>query len=166
MNWAGGGSAAATFGSPIYLAIAALVLGTILLINRFMRGFWVNISVLIGMGLGYVLCGLLGMVDLSGLAQAPWVQVVTPLHFGMPKFELAPILSMCLVVVIIFVESTGMFLALGKITGQDVTPKMLRRLIDDGGQRSDSAHGKGLLFVREIFGDPDSSVDETIDGAM
>lgn len=71
VNWAGGGSAAATFGSPVYLAIAALVLGTILLINRFMRGFWVNISVLIGMGLGYVLCGMLGMVDLSGLAQAP-----------------------------------------------------------------------------------------------
>jgi len=108
VNWAGGGSAAATFGSPVYLAIAALVLATILLINRFMRGFWVNISVLIGMGLGYGLCGVIGIVDLSGLAQAPWVQVVTPLHFGMPKFELAPILSMCLVVVIIFVESTGM----------------------------------------------------------
>ncbi len=59
VNWAGGGSAAATFGSPIYLAIAALVLATILLINRFMRGFWVNISVLIGMGLGYGLCGII-----------------------------------------------------------------------------------------------------------
>lgn len=133
VNWAGGGSAAAQFGSPIYLAIAALVLGTILLIHRFMRGFWVNISVLIGMGLGYILCGLIGMVDLSGMAQAPWLQVVTPLHFGMPQFHLAPILSMCLVV-IIFVESTGMFLALGKITGQEVTPRMLRRgLLCDAG---------------------------------
>ena len=34
----------------------------------------------------------------------------------------APILSMCLVVVIIFVESTGMFFALGKITGREITP--------------------------------------------
>jgi NCS2 family nucleobase:cation symporter-2 len=34
---------------------------------------------------------------------------------------------MCLVVVIIFVESTGMFLALGKITDREVTPGMLRR---------------------------------------
>ena len=134
VNWAGGGATAVQFGSPIYLAIAGLVLATILLINRFMRGFWVNISVLIGMALGYALCGLLGMVDLGGLEHAPWVQVVTPLHFGMPTFELAPILSMCLVVVIIFVESTGMFLALGKITGQEVTPKMLRRgLLCDAG---------------------------------
>ena len=134
VNWAGGGSAAAQFGSPVYLAIAALVLGTILLINRFMRGFWVNVSVLIGMALGYVLSGAIGMVDLSGLDSTPWFQVVTPLHFGMPEFHLAPILSMCLVVVIIFVESTGMFLALGKITDQEVTPRMLRRgLLCDAG---------------------------------
>ncbi|VVN20016.1 Uric acid transporter UacT [Pseudomonas fluorescens] len=134
VNWAGGGAGATQFGSPVYLGIAALVLGTILLVHRFMRGFWVNISVLIGMCLGYVICGLIGMVDLSGMAQAPWVQIVTPLHFGMPKFELAPILSMCLVVVIIFVESTGMFLALGKITGQEVCPRMLRRgLLCDAG---------------------------------
>lgn len=133
VNWAGGGTSA-QFGSPIYLIVAGLVLGTILLIHRFMRGFWVNISVLIGMALGYALCGLIGMVDLGGLAQAPWLQVVTPLHFGMPQFHLAPILSMCLVVVIIFVESTGMFLALGKITGQEVTPRMLRRgLLCDAG---------------------------------
>ena len=134
VNWAGGGSAAAQVGSPVYLAIAALVLGTILLINRFMRGFWVNVSVLIGMALGYVLSGAIGMVDLSGLDNTPWFQVVTPLHFGMPEFHLAPILSMCLVVVIIFVESTGMFLALGKITDQEVTPRMLRRgLLCDAG---------------------------------
>ena len=134
VNWAGGGSAATQFGSPIYLFIAALVLGTILLINRFMRGFWVNISVLIGMALGYILSGALGMVDLNGIGMAPWFQVVTPLHFGTPEFHLAPILSMCLVVVIIFVESTGMFLALGKITDQEVTPRMLRRgLLCDAG---------------------------------
>ncbi len=41
---------------------------------------------------------------------------------------------MCLVVVIIFVESTGMFLALGKITGREITPTELRRgLLCDAG---------------------------------
>lgn len=134
VNWAGGGSKAVQFGALEYLAVAALVLGIILLVNRFMRGFWVNVSVLIGMAVGYLVAGGMGMVDLAGLEQAPWFQVVTPLHFGMPKFELAPVLSMCLVVVIIFVESTGMFLALGKITGREVCPKALRRgLLCDAG---------------------------------
>ncbi|WBL62285.1 purine permease [Stutzerimonas stutzeri] len=134
VNWAGGGSTTSQFGAVHYLGIAAAVLATILLVNRFLRGFWVNVSVLIGMGLGYALAGALGMVDLSGMAAAPVVQVVTPNHFGMPTFSLAPILSMCLVVVIIFVESAGMFLALGRITGETVDPKRLRRgLLCDAG---------------------------------
>lgn len=142
VNWAGGGSAASQFGALQYLAIAALVLLTILLINRFLRGFWVNVSVLIGMLLGYVMAGGMGMVNLDGLEQTVWFAVVEPMHFGMPQFHLAPILSMCLVVVIIFVESTGMFLALGKITGQEVTPKMLR-----GGLLCDA----GASFFAGIF---------------
>ncbi|PKL97911.1 MAG: purine permease [Gammaproteobacteria bacterium HGW-Gammaproteobacteria-9] len=134
VNWAGGGSSTSQFGSVHYLGIAAAVLGTILLVNRFLRGFWVNVSVLIGMGLGYALAGALGMVDLSGMTAAPAVQVVTPNHFGAPTFSLAPILSMCLVVVIIFVESAGMFLALGRITGETVDPQRLRRgLLCDAG---------------------------------
>lgn len=134
VNWAGGGSGGGQFGALPYLGVAAAVLTVILLINQFMRGFWVNVSVLIGMALGYVLAGSLGMVDLSGIDSAPALQVVTPNHFGAPQFMLAPILSMCLVVVIIFVESAGMFLALGKITGHEVDPKQLRRgLLCDAG---------------------------------
>ena len=133
VNWAGGGSGG-QFGALPDLGVAAAVLTVILLINQFMRGFWVNVSVLIGMALGYVLAGSLGMVDLSGIDSAPALQVVTPNHFGAPQFMLAPILSMCLVVVIIFVESAGMFLALGKITGHEVDPKQLRRgLLCDAG---------------------------------
>ncbi|AOE84456.1 nucleobase:cation symporter-2 family protein [Pseudomonas sp. TCU-HL1] len=134
VNWAGGGNMAPQFGGLEYLSIAALVLGTILLVNRFLKGFWVNVSVLVGMALGYALAGASGMVDLNGLDETPWFQIVEPMHFGMPKFELASVLSMCLVVVIIFVESTGMFLALGKITGREVCPNALRRgLMCDAG---------------------------------
>jgi NCS2 family nucleobase:cation symporter-2 len=113
--------------------VAALVLAVILLINRFMRGFWVNVSVLVGMCLGYILPAP------SAWSTCPAEQGAVaagghPLHFGMPTFSLAPILSMCLVVVIIFVESTGMFLALGKVTDREVCPRMLRRgLLCDAG---------------------------------
>ncbi|WP_263138931.1 nucleobase:cation symporter-2 family protein [Pseudomonas sp. RIT-PI-AD] len=134
VNWAGGGSGARAFGSLHHLTLAALVLATILLVNRFLRGFWVNVAVLIGMVAGYALAGLLGMVDLGGLEQAPWLRVVEPLHFGLPTFGVAPVLGMCLVVVIVFVESSGMFLALGSITERPVTPADLRRgLLCDAG---------------------------------
>ena len=134
INWAGGGKAAANFGAIEYLALSSFVLAVILLINRFLKGFWVNVSVLIGMLLGYIIGASMGMVSLDGIEQRPWFDIVTPLHFGAPEFHLAPVLSMCLVVVIIFVESTGMFLALGKITGREITPTELRRgLLCDAG---------------------------------
>ncbi|KAF1052505.1 MAG: Uric acid transporter UacT [Stenotrophomonas maltophilia] len=134
INWAGGGKEASNFGALHYLALSSLVLLVILLINRFMKGFWTNVSVLLGLLLGYIVASAMGMVDLSGLAERPWLQVVTPLHFGAPTFHLAPVLSMCLVVLIIFVESTGMFLALGKITDNEICPKSLRRgLLCDAG---------------------------------
>nr|WP_294974573.1 nucleobase:cation symporter-2 family protein [uncultured Pseudomonas sp.] len=134
INWAGGGEGAANFGALEYLGLSSFVLAVILLINRFLKGFWVNVSVLIGMLLGYIIGASMGMVSLDGIEQRPWFDVVTPLHFGTPEFHLAPVLSMCLVVVIIFVESTGMFLALGKVTDREVTPGMLRRgLLCDAG---------------------------------
>ncbi|MNM65018.1 Uric acid transporter UacT [compost metagenome] len=134
INWAGGGHSATTFGAVEYLALSSFVLAVILLINRFLSGFWVNVSVLIGMLLGYLIGAGMGMVDLSGMAERPMFDLVTPLHFGMPEFHLAPVLSMCLVVVIIFVESTGMFLALGKLTDTEICPNRLRRgLLCDAG---------------------------------
>jgi NCS2 family nucleobase:cation symporter-2 len=38
---------------------------------------------------GYLLSGFIGMVDLSELAQADWLNVVASLHFGMPQLSLA-----------------------------------------------------------------------------
>ncbi|MBM7060754.1 purine permease [Pseudomonas sp. UL073] len=135
INWAGGGSEAGShYGAPEFLILSSVVLLTILLISRFMTGLWVNISVLLGLGLGYLLAACFGMVDLGGMDSRPWFDVVTPLHFGVPEFHLAPVLAMCLVVVIIFVESTGMFLALGKVTDTEISPQRLRRgLLCDAG---------------------------------
>ena len=45
-----------------------------------------------------------------------------PFHFGMPVFDLVAILTMCLVMIVVMIESTGMFLALGEMTGQQDRP--------------------------------------------
>ena len=41
----------------------------------------------------------------------------------MPNFDLVPILTMCLVMIVVMIESTGMFLALGEITGKHDRPR-------------------------------------------
>ncbi|MDR5839195.1 nucleobase:cation symporter-2 family protein [Caballeronia sp. LZ034LL] len=121
INWAGGGRGAANFGEPRNLLVAVIVLLAILLINKYLKGFIANISVLLGMAIGFVLALPFGFVDFSGIGQAAWFAPVRPFAFGMPSFDLAAIASLCLVMVVIMVESLGMFLALGDLTMRPVS---------------------------------------------
>ncbi|HYP85479.1 nucleobase:cation symporter-2 family protein [Variovorax sp.] len=141
INWAGGGQPSsmqmvdgvqhavfnADYGDPAKLAIAALVLLVIIGISRFGRGLVSNIAVLLGIVVGVAVSLALGRMHFDGLAEAPWLSVTTPFHFGLPRFELPAIVSMCIVMLITLVESTGMFLALGAITGRRMTPDLLTR---------------------------------------
>jgi uric acid transporter len=127
IGWAGGGATAPDFGAAGYLAVAALVLVVILLVIRFARGFVANTAVLIGIAVGYVVAIGLGWTDFSGLSAQPWLRIVLPLQFGAPTFYLVPCLMMCLVMTIVFIEATGMFLALGAMTGRKIEAEDIKR---------------------------------------
>ncbi|MEA1834967.1 nucleobase:cation symporter-2 family protein [Methylobacterium durans] len=127
VGWAGGGAGSPNFGAPGTVAVAAAVLAAILLLARFGPGFIARIAVLLGIGLGYALALALGWTDFSGLGDEPWLRIVPPLQFGLPTFHLVPCLIMCLVMTIVFIEATGMFLALGVMTGRPVGTEDIRR---------------------------------------
>jgi xanthine permease len=154
INWAGGGRGVADFGAPRYLTIAFLVLVSIVLINRFFKGFWSNISVLLGLIIGFALALPTGMVNISGLSEAPWFAVVYPFAFGPPQFEIGPILSLCLVMLVVMVESTGMFLALGELTDKPVGENDLTR-----GLRTD---GIGTLIGGIFNTFPHTSISQNV----
>jgi len=127
VNWAGGGVKNPNFGDPLYLGVALLVLVSIILITRFLKGFFANISVLLGLIIGFVVSLALGQVNFSGVAEAPWVAIVYPFQFGMPKFDLISVVTMCVVMVVVMIESMGMFLALGDLTGKQIHQDDLAR---------------------------------------
>ena len=152
INWAGGGLPTLTkvidgvpgsFPNPGYgqlqgLGIALFVLVAILALIKWGSGFLANVSVLLGIIAGAVLASVLGVMHFDKVATAPWAAIVTPFHFGMPKFHLIPIVTMCIVMIVVMIESLGMFLALGEITGKTVDRDALTR-----GLRAD---GVGTLF--------------------
>ncbi len=127
VNWAGGGAGKADFGAAGYLLVAGLVLLIILLVIKFARGFLQNVAVLIGITAGYLVTIALGWTDFGGIENEPIVRVVLPLQFGWPQFYLIPCLTMCLVMTIVFIEATGMFLALGAMTGRKVDADDVKR---------------------------------------
>lgn len=127
ITWAGGGAGNPNFGDPLYLGVALFVLAVILLVTKYAKGFWANISVLLGIVAGFALTMVLGLVSFDGVGQAKWVDVIRPFQFGMPVFEFWSILTMSLVMIVVMIESTGMFLAVGEMVGRPVTPEQLTR---------------------------------------
>ncbi|MEP6942268.1 MAG: nucleobase:cation symporter-2 family protein [Betaproteobacteria bacterium] len=121
VTWAIGGVPAVKDGaSGQALAIVAIVLATILALNRWGRGFIANIAVLLGLVVGFAVALALGMVRFDGVAEAEWIAAVYPFRFGPPTFDFGAVISLCLVMVVVMVESTGMFLALGEICDRRV----------------------------------------------
>jgi len=123
----GGDVSKPDFGSPANLALGFGVLLFVVLMNRFAKGFLRSISVLIGLIVGTLAAALLGKVDLTPLKEASWFHMVQPFYFGTPTFHASAILTMILVAIVSVAESTGVFMALGKIVDKDITSKDLAR---------------------------------------
>lgn len=135
INWAAGApnDQMPAYGNPAHLGIAAFVLIFILALTRFARGFVANVAVLLGIVAGAMLAALVGKMSFAKVATAPWLAPVLPFHFGLPIFEPFAILTMCIVMLVVMVESTGMFLALGEMTGRRVgAPDVSRGMTAEG----------------------------------
>ncbi|MGG4606238.1 nucleobase:cation symporter-2 family protein [Paenalcaligenes sp. Me131] len=127
INWAAGGVGSPDYGAPRYLLTSLAVLVFILLITRYVRGFIANIAVLLGMAFGFVIAMFMGEVSLQGIDDMAWFALILPFHFGPPKFELWSIVTLTVVMLITFIESMGMFLALGEIVERPVDRKALEK---------------------------------------
>ena len=108
-----------------HIAIASLVLASILLIAKYTKGFVSNISVLLGIIIGGVVATAMGLMSFEKVAKAGWFDLVLPFEIATPVFDPILILTMTLVMIVVMIESTGMFLALGEMTGKKVDQKML-----------------------------------------
>ncbi len=118
MNWAAGGVGSKSFAAPANIGLAALTLLIILVIYRFLPGFFSRIAILMGLVLGTVAAWALGKTDFSRVAQADWFAVSTPFHYGTPTFQVAAVVSMIIVMLVIMTETTADILAIGEIVGR------------------------------------------------
>ena len=108
------------YGALDHLAIAGFVLIVILLIARYAKGFLANVSVLIGIVAGCAVAVAMGKMNFDKVGKALAFDIVTPFAFGMPTFDPVMVLTMTLVMIVVMIESTGMFLALSEITGKPI----------------------------------------------
>ncbi|MET8541985.1 nucleobase:cation symporter-2 family protein [Kitasatospora sp. NPDC004799] len=134
VNWARGGSPSAPgYGSMRAVGLAAATLVAVVLGNRLLRGFWQQLSLLVGLALGTLIAFPLGLADFGAVKDADVFALPSPFHFGAPVFDAAAIVSLCIVMVVSMTESTADMLALGRIVDREADePTLAAGLRADG----------------------------------
>lgn len=106
VDYFAGGFGAPDYGSAENLILGFLVLGIIILLQRFGKGLAKNSAILIGLVVGYIVAAFMGKVDFSSVASAGWVSVPLPFQFKM-TFSGSAILSFAALYVVSGLETIG-----------------------------------------------------------
>lgn len=122
-----------SYGQMAHIGLAALVILIIIAVSRFTRGFASQVAVLVAIVAGTLVAWPMGLDDFSSASSSAWFGIPHPFHFGPPKFQAAAIVSMCIVVLVTYTESTADMLAVGEMTDTHLSPARLARgLATDG----------------------------------
>ncbi|MFC7395221.1 nucleobase:cation symporter-2 family protein [Scopulibacillus cellulosilyticus] len=118
-----GGESSPVHGSSANMLIGTIVIALIILLHKFCKGFLKTMAILIGVLIGTILAGIFGMIDFNPVADANWLQVVTPFHFGLPEFHLNAIMTMSIFCLINLIQCIGSYSVLDETCGTETTDK-------------------------------------------
>ncbi len=120
-----GGFGSPDFGSPLNWGIAVITLVSVLLCNQFAKGYTKLASILVGIGVGYMVSLLVGIVDFTAVHQTAWFALPTFRPFEM-SFPPAAVITTILVFIVASVEMVGDLSAIaGGGIGREVTDREL-----------------------------------------
>lgn len=119
----GGGSGSADFGSASNLLLGTITLITCLAFNVLAHKHYKQLSVLVGLVVGYIVAIFMGKVDFTSVSQASLIALPQFLPFQ-PEFNLNAIISVVLIFLVSATETIGDTSALAKSgLNREVTEK-------------------------------------------
>lgn len=118
-----GGSQSENFGSLTNICIGFSVLFVIVLLNHFGNNLIKSISLLIGLGFGFLICIPFGMINFSPVAEAAVFEPILPFHFGIPSFKIGPIIIMTLFSLINTIQCIGVYAFLDNVCDTNTDAK-------------------------------------------
>jgi uracil permease len=107
------------YGDPWVLGFSHIVILVIVLLSHWTKGFTRNLSIFIGILLGF--CGMiiLGEVNLSGAWSLPWVAVPEPFFGPRPVFKFHAVLSFLLAYVAVFINGLGSYFSVAEVVSKE-----------------------------------------------
>lgn len=142
-----------------YFCVAIFTLLVTVLFNMYLKGFWSNIAILLGIVCGYVLSVALGIVDFSKVISTPWLKLPA---FEFPYISYTPkkiywdaILSFAPIAFVTMAEHLGHIMVLDELTHRNFfkNPGLHRTLAGDG---------TASIFAGLVGGPPITSYGENI----
>lgn len=107
------------------LALAGATLALVLLFSRVLPGLLSRLSILLGMVAGTLIAIPFGKADFSEVTGGPIFSLGSPLHFGLPEFDTAAILTMCVIMLVVLTEGASHIIAVGEIVGAKVDARRI-----------------------------------------
>ena len=101
------------------------------------------VSVILALVAGTVVAAALGAADFSSVHDAAWFKLPEFFHFGLPKFEIKSCILMMFIYLIVLLDTTGTWVTISAITGEDLSDKRI--------DRATIGEGVGCL-VGSLFG--------------
>lgn len=120
-----------TFGNPVYLGVAFLVLAVIVVLNNTNNNFLRMSSIVIGLIVGYLVSIPLGLVDFSNLASLPPIAIPIPFRYGL-GFDFGAFIPFAFLYLITAIESIGDLTATSAISGEPIEGPVYFRRIKGG----------------------------------
>ncbi len=155
------GEGAAQPGRGAAAAVAMVTLAVTVLGSVLFRGFLGVIPVLVGVVAGYGAALAAGLVDLSAVGKAPWLEVPT---LYAPAFSPQAILMILPAGLVVLAEHVGHLVVTGNVVGRDFVkdPGLHRSLLGDGlsnvlsgfaGATPNTTYGEniGVLAITRVF---------------
>ena len=117
-----------TFGSPVFLGVAVLVLAVIIALNSTTNNYLRMSSIVVGLIIGFLVSIPLGLVDFSNLASLPPIALPIPFRYGL-KFDFGAFIPFAFLYLITAIESIGDLTATSAISGEPIEgPKYFKRI--------------------------------------
>lgn len=85
------------------------------------------VSVILALVAGTVVAAAMGASDFSSVHDAAWFKLPEFFHFGLPKFEIKSCILMMFIYLIVLLDTTGTWVTISAITGEDLSDKRIDR---------------------------------------
>lgn len=114
-----GGAGSPDYGSIQNIAVGFAVFAVVILISKFGRGSIKSLSLLFGIVFGAIIASATGMMDISAVRDAKWVQISSPFFFGLPEIKLGPMVMMTVFSIVNVIQCFGAFTAYDEVVGEE-----------------------------------------------